>query len=518
MTLTAELKNQLKQYLDLLESPVIFTLSVGDDAQSAELIEFVEDVVQLSDQLSIQKDTLELTPSFTLHSAKQSVARITFAGVPLGHEFSSFVLALLQVSGRAPKIEDEVRRRIESIKTPMHFETFVSLSCHNCPDVVQAFNIMSVINENISHTMIEGGMHQQLVEDRGILAVPTVFKNGEEFTSGRQNLNSLIDLIAGQSETIDVDYTQVYDTLVIGGGPAGASAAIYAARKGIKVGLIAKEFGGQVLDTMGIENVIGTPYTEGPKLMAQVREHVTQYEVDMIEHFNVKSVERNEEEGLVWVTLENDVTLKAKTIVIATGARWRLINVPGEKEFKNKGIAYCPHCDGPLFKDQSIAVIGGGNSGVEAALDLAGMAKEVTVLEFTPELKADKVLQERLNELDNVHVITNAATSEISGEQRVEGLTYVDRETNTVNHLDVAGAFILVGLVPNTEFLKDTVEMNERGEIIVDGFGKSNIEGVYAAGDCTNSAFKQIIISMGSGATAALGAYDYLIRTGQLNA
>lgn len=503
-----ETKAQLKQYLELLESDIEFKASLDESDSSNKVREFLTGVCELSPRLTLVEETLKRTPSFEINQPGQT-SGVMFAGLPLGHEFSSFILALLQVSGRAPKVEDSVINVIKKIDEPMSFETFVSLTCHNCPDVVQALNIMSVVNPNISHTMIEGGMYQDEVNEKKVMAVPTVFLNGEEFSSGRMELSTILEKILGSADISDIDQENPYDVLVIGGGPAGGAAAIYAARKGIRTGMVVDTFGGQVMDTLGIENVIGTPYIEGPQLMNQVEEHVNQYNVDIMKNQRAKDIQKND---FVEVSLESGAVVKTKSLVISTGARWRNINVPGEKEFKNKGIAYCPHCDGPLFAGKDIAVIGGGNSGIEAAIDLAGMGKHVYVLEFLPELKADKVLQDKLYSLPNVTVITNAATKSIEGSDSVEKLVYEDVNTKEQHELNVSGVFILIGLVPNTEWLPDTIDTTDRGEILVDSHGMTNVPGVFAAGDCTNSAYKQIIISMGSGATAALGAFDYLIR------
>lgn len=368
---------------------------------------------------------------------------------------------------------------------------------------------MSVLNPNISHTMIEGSMFKDEVEAKNIMAVPTVFENGSLFGSGRMTIEQIITKIVGVADASEFEDKEPFDVLVIGGGPAGASAAIYAARKGIRTGIVADTFGGQVLETLSIENVIGTKYTEGPKLIAQIEEHVNEYGVDVMKQVRAKSIQKNES---VEVTLENGAVLTTKTAIISTGARWRNIGVPGEQEFKNKGVAYCPHCDGPLFEGKNVAVVGGGNSGIEAAIDLAGLVKHVTVLEFMPELKADNVLQKRLYSLPNVTVLKNVQTKEITGQDKVNGITYVNRERNEEVHLDVEGVFILIGLAPNTEWLGNDVERNQIGEIIVNKHGETNVPGIFAAGDCTDSAYKQIIISMGSGATAALGAFDYMIR------
>lgn len=504
-----ETKEQLKQYLALLESDIVFSASLDESDDSKKIEDFLTEVAEMDGKISIEAKKLKRTPSFEINQKGSEASGIIFAGLPMGHEFTSFILALLQVGGRAPKIEDSMIQQIQSIDRALTFETYVSLTCHNCPDVVQALNIMAVLNPKISHTMIEGGMYQTEIDEKEIMAVPTVFLNDEEFDSGRMTIEQIIEKVSGPLCADEFVDKETFDVLVIGGGPAGASSAIYAARKGIKTGMVVETFGGQVLETLGIENVIGTPYVEGPQLMRQVEEHVKQYDVDIMKGQRAKSIQKND---LIEVELENGAQLKAKTAILSTGARWRAINVPGEKEFKNKGIAYCPHCDGPLFKDKEVVVIGGGNSGIEAAIDLAGLAKHIYVLEFLPELKADQVLQEKLYSLSNVTVITNAATKEITGSSHVEALTYTDRLTNEEHTLNVEGVFILIGLMPNTEWLSDTVNLTDRGEILVDKHGATNVEGIFAAGDCTDSAYKQIIISMGSGATAALGAFDYLIR------
>lgn len=504
-----ETKEQLKQYLALLESEIIFSASLNDSEDSKKVEAFLTEVAEMSDQITIEAKVLKRTPSFEINRKGAEASGIIFAGLPMGHEFTSFILALLQVSGRAPKIEEALIKQIQSIEKTLVFETYVSLTCHNCPDVVQALNIMSVLNPKISHTMIVGGMYQAEVDEKQIMAVPTVFLNDEEFDSGRMTIEQIIEKVSGPVSADEFADKEIFDVLVIGGGPAGASSALYAARKGIKTGMVVETFGGQVLETLGIENVIGTPYVEGPQLMRQVEEHVKQYNVDIMKGQRAKSIQKND---LIEVELENGAQLKAKTAILSTGARWRAINVPGEKEFKNKGIAYCPHCDGPLFKDKEVVVIGGGNSGIEAAIDLAGLAKHIDVLEFLPELKADQVLQDKLYSLTNVTVITNAATKEITGSSHVEALTYTDRLTNQEHTLNVEGVFILIGLMPNTEWLADSIALSDRGEILTDRHGATNVEGIFAAGDCTDSVYKQIIISMGSGATAALGAFDYLIR------
>lgn len=507
MKLEADIKQQLEQYLQLLEGNVLLKVNAGTDSVSADMLDLVNELSSMSDKITVEQASLPRTPSFSVNRVGEDTG-VTFAGVPLGHEFTSLVLALLQVSGRAPKVEQDVIDRIKNIKGEYHFETYVSLSCHNCPDVVQALNMMSVLNPGITHTMIDGAAFKDEVESKEIMAVPTVHLNGEFFESGRMTIEDILAKL-GTSDASEFENKEPYDVLVVGGGPAGASAAIYAARKGIRTGIVAERFGGQVNDTLGIENFISVKYTEGPKLAASLEEHAKEYGIDIMKAQRAKRLEKKD---LVEIELENGAVLKSKTVILSTGARWRNLGVPGEAEFKNKGVAYCPHCDGPLFAGKHVAVVGGGNSGVEAAIDLAGVAAHVTVLEFMSELKADSVLQDRLNSLPNTTVIRNAQVKEITGETKVNGITYTDRESGEDKHIELAGVFVQIGLVPNTDWLADTVERTRTGEIVIDNHGATSVPGVFAAGDCTNSAYKQIIISMGSGATAALGAFDYMIR------
>lgn len=508
MALDQELKNQLAQYLDLLEGEVVLKVSAGSDKASEEMLELINEIASMSSQIKVEHTSLSRTPSFSVNRVGEETG-ITFAGTPLGHEFTSLVLALLQVSGRPPKVEENVINQIKSIQGEYKFETYISLSCHNCPDVVQALNLMSLLNPGISHTMIDGAVFKEEVESKDIMSVPSVFLNGEFFESGRMNVEEILAKIGSAPDASEFDNKEPFDVLVVGAGPAGASAAIYAARKGIRTGIIAERLGGQVNDTMGIENFISVKYTEGPKLVASIEEQIKEYPIDVMK---LQRAKRLEKKDLIEVELENGAVLKSKTVILSTGARWRNIGVPGEAEFKNKGVAYCPHCDGPLFTGKDVAVVGGGNSGIEAAIDLAGIVKHVTVLEFAPELKADAVLQDRLYSLPNVTVLKNVQTKEITGTDKVDGVTYIERDTGEEKHVELQGVFVQIGLVPNTEWLEGTLERTRMGEIIVDSRGATTIPGVFAAGDCTNSPFKQIIISMGSGATASLGAFDYLIR------
>ncbi|XID94521.1 alkyl hydroperoxide reductase subunit F [Paenibacillaceae bacterium WGS1546] len=507
--LDAEIKQQLNQYLQLLEGDVRIKASVGSDAVSGDMLAFLDELAGMSSRITVEKAELARTPSFSVNRAGEEDSGVVFAGIPLGHEFTSLVLALLQVSGRAPKVDQSAIDQIKSISGNYAFESYVSLSCHNCPDVVQALNLMSVLNPGVSHTMIDGAAFKDEVESKDIMAVPSVFLNGEFFGSGRMTLEEIVAKLVDAPDASAFADKEPFDVLVVGGGPAGASSAIYAARKGIRTGIVAERFGGQVMDTVGIENFISVKYTEGAKLAASLEEHVKEYNVDVMK---LQRAKRLEKKDFIEVELENGAVLKSKTVILSTGARWRNVGVPGEAEFKNKGVAYCPHCDGPLFAGKHVAVIGGGNSGIEAAIDLAGIVSHVTVLEFMPELKADSVLQDRLYSLPNVTVLKNVQTKEITGTDKVNGISYIERDSGEVKHVELQGVFVQIGLVPNTDWLGDAVERTRMGEIVVDRHGATSLPGVFAAGDCTNSPYKQIIISMGSGATAALGAFDYLIR------
>jgi alkyl hydroperoxide reductase subunit F len=508
MLLDQDIKAQLSQYLELMEGDVRISISAGSDKVSSDMMALVEEIASMTPRIAIAKTELSRTPSFLIHRPGEEQG-ITFAGIPLGHEFNSLVLALLQISGRPPKVEQKIIEQVKALKGNYHFETYISLTCHNCPVVVQALNLMSVLNPGITHTMIDGGVFQEEVQAKDVMAVPVVYLNGEFFSSGRMEVEEILAKLGEGPDRSEFAEKEPFDVLVVGGGPAGVSAAIYAARKGIRTGIVAERFGGQVKDTLGIENFISMKYTEGPKLAEELEAHVKEYQIDVMKLQRGRRLEKKE---LVEIELENGAVLKSKAVILSTGARWRNIGVPGESEFKNKGVAYCPHCDGPLFKGKRVAVIGGGNSGIEAAIDLAGIVEHVTVLEFLTELKADVVLQQRLYSLPNVTVLKNVQTQAITGTDKVDGLTYLDRSTGKTQHLELQGVFILIGLVPNTDWLKDTVECNRFGEIVVDSHGATNVPGVFAAGDCTHSPYKQIIIAMGSGANAALGAFDYLIR------
>ena len=512
------LKAQLKSYLERLQRPVELVATLDDSTTSHELKELLQDIASVSDKVTVVENNNAdaRKPSFLITNPGQDTG-LRFAGVPLGHEFTSLVLALLQVGGHPSKEAAELLEQVRNLDGDFHFETYYSLSCHNCPDVVQALNLMSVLNPRITHTAIDGGVFQNEIEAREIMGVPTIFLNGQKFGQGRMELAEIvakIDTGAAAKEAAKISNKEAFDVLVVGGGPAGAAAAIYAARKGIRTGVAAERFGGQVLDTVDIENYISVSKTEGPQLAAAMERHVRDYDVDVMNLQRAKAlVPATEAGGLIEVQLENGATLRSKSVILATGARWRNMNVPGEEQYRTKGVTYCPHCDGPLFKGKRVAVIGGGNSGVEAAIDLAGLVAHVTVLEFAAELKADAVLQRKLRSLPNVEVILNAQTTEVNGDgHKVTGVTYKDRTNDEIKQVALEGIFVQIGLLPNTDWLKGTVELNRMGEIVIDAKGHTNVPGVFAAGDCTTVPYKQIIIATGEGAKAALSAFDHLIR------
>lgn len=515
--LDANMKQQLGAYLDNLRNPISLLVAVDGSPKSNELEALAREIAELNDKISVSttEDKINGRAPVMAIAKEENEPRVFFAGIPLGHEFTSLVLALLQAGSHPSKEDQALQDQAKGLTKPLNFEVYVSLSCHNCPDVVQSINLMAALNPNITATMIDGGVFKEEVTTKDIMAVPALYLNGEPLANGKQTLADIINLVdddADEKAAAALKDKDPFDVLVVGGGPAGASAAIYAARKGIRTGIVADRFGGQVSDTVGIENFISVPYTEGPKLVAHLEEHVKEYDVDLMKAQKAVAV-RKTDSGLTEVELSNGAVVSGKSVILATGARWREMNVPGEQEYRNKGVAYCPHCDGPLFKGKKVAVIGGGNSGIEAAIDLAGIVEHVTVLEFSDTLRADAVLVKKAQSLSNVNIIKQAMTTEVLGDgQRVVGLKYKDRATDETHVVDLAGIFVQIGLVPNTEFLKDTITLTERGEVVIDDHGQTSVPGIFAAGDCTNVPYKQIIISMGAGATAALGAFDHLIR------
>lgn len=513
--LDANLKTQLTAYLEKIVQPIEIVASLDGSDKSRELQELLQEIVVLTDKITLveRTDDDERKPSFVIKRPNEH-AGIQFAAIPMGHEFTSLVLALLQTGGHPLKLEDSVIEQIRNLDGDYTFETYMSLSCHNCPEVVQAFNVMALINPRIRAVTIDGGLFQNEVKERDIMAVPTTFMNGQPFESGRVSIEQILaklDTGGNKRKQAELSAKAPYDVLIIGGGPAGAAAAIYAARKGIRTGVVSERFGGQTLDTLAIENFVSVQETDGPKFAVALEQHVRSYDVDIM---NVQMAAELVPGKLIEIKLKDGGSLKSKTVILATGARWRTINVPGEAEYRNHGVAYCPHCDGPLFKGKRVAVIGGGNSGVEAAIDLAGIVGHVTLIEYDAALRADAVLQRKLHSLANVTVITSAQTTEITGDgKKVNALVYKDRKSEELKTVELEGVFIQIGLVPNTEWLKGTVALSRHGEIEVDARGQTSVPGVFAAGDVTTVPYKQIVIAVGEGAKAALSAFDHLIRS-----
>ena len=518
MMLDETLQSQLRAYLTKIVQPVELIASLDESQGAQEMRALLETIASLTDKVSVRLDGQQTRrPSFQIRRVGTSTS-LHFAAVPLGHEFTSLVLALLWSGGHPPKVDEASIESIRSLSSSLRFEIFMSLSCHNCPDVVQALTLMSVINPNVETVVIDGALYQDEVTARQIMAVPMVFLNGELFGSGRMSLEEILaklDSNSADKERAKIDAKAPYDVLIVGGGPAGAAAAVYAARKGLRTGIAAERFGGQTNDTLGIENYISVLETNGPKFAADLEAHVRHYDVEIMNLQRVEKLVPAAKPGdLVEVVMNHGGTLRSRSVILATGARWRNVNVPGESEYRNRGVAYCPHCDGPLFKGKRVAVIGGGNSGVEAAIDLAGVVGHVTVVEFMDQLKADAVLVSKLKSLPNVSIIVNAQTTEIHGDGKtVNALSYKDRANGQAHRIDLEGVFVQIGLVPNTEFLKGTIELSRFGEIVVDHHGATNAHGVFAAGDATTVPYKQIVIAAGDGAKAALGAFDYLIRS-----
>ncbi len=517
--LDATLKQQLQAYLARLTEPVEIVATLDESDAAREMRELLSEIATLSSLITLEQrepDGSVRVPSFSVSRVGAQMG-IRFAGVPMGHEFTSLVLALLQAGGHPPKADASIIEQVDSIEQDLEFEVYISLSCQNCPEVVQALNMMAVRNPRVRCTMIDGALFQQEVEQRQIMAVPSVYLNGEPFGQGRMSIAEILaklDKDAGSREAGKLAAKPPFDVLVVGGGPAGASAAVYAARKGVRTGVVAERFGGQLLDTLGIENFISVPQTEGPKLAAALESHVSSYEVDVMDLQRAVSLQPADADGLLTVELANGASLRSRSVILSTGARWREMNVPGEREYRGRGVAYCPHCDGPLFKGKRVAVIGGGNSGVEAAIDLAGLVSQVTLIEYDGRLRADEVLQRKLRSLPNVRVIVSAQTTEVHGSDgRVTGLSYRDRRSGEMHRVELEGVFVQIGLLPNTEWLAGSIALTPRGEIEVDARGQTSMAGVFAAGDATTTPYKQIVIAMGEGSKAALAAFDHLIRT-----
>ncbi|MBT9492817.1 MAG: alkyl hydroperoxide reductase subunit F [Paucibacter sp.] len=515
--LDSHLKTQLHAYLERVTLPFEIEVSLDQRPESAELLDLLQEIAAMSDKITLKTDGQDARrPSFSLNRIGSDM-KLRFAAIPLGHEFTSLVLALLWVGGHPPKVSDETIAQIKGLDGEFSFEVYMSLTCHNCPDVVQALSLMAVLNPKIKTVVVDGGLFQDEVNEREIMAVPSIYLNGAVFGAGKMSVEEIVaklDTGAAARDAAKLSEKAPFDMLIVGGGPAGAAAAVYAARKGIRTGIAAERFGGQVNDTMTIENYVSVLETDGPKFAAALEAHVKEYDVEIMNLQRAEAlIPAATPGGLIEIKLANGGALKAKSVILSTGARWRHVGVPGEEEYKNKGVAYCPHCDGPLFKGKRVAVIGGGNSGVEAAIDLAGIVAQVTLIEFGEALRADAVLVNKLKSLANVTIHVNAQTTEFTGAAgKLNGLSYKDRISGEAKHIELEGVFVQIGLVPNTEWLKGVVELSKHGEIIVDAKGQTSLPGVFAAGDATTVPFKQIIIATGDGAKAALGAFDYMMR------
>lgn len=517
--LTQDILTALQGYMKDLKNDITFVVQTGQHEKRSELMEMLNQLATTSSKISVVEEdrsgVLRSAVSFAVQANGKDTG-ITFSGVPGGHEFNSLILAILQAGGSKLKLDESIQNMVKKVKDKLKFQVYISLSCHACPDVVQAMNQFALLNPNIEAEMIDGGVYPDLVEQNKIQGVPTVFMNGKVFASGKVEIAGIIEkLSAAQPEIlavgsdIDAPKMPMQDVTVIGGGPAGISAAIYAARKGLKVTIVADRFGGQVKDTMGIENLISVKYTTGPELTGSLVNHLDQHEITKKEHMRVDKIEK----GMIkTLTLSNGEVFKTRSIIIATGANWRELGVPGEKENIGNGVAYCPHCDGPFYKGKDVAVIGGGNSGVEAALDLAGIVKSVTVYEFMPELKADKVLIDQLYKRTNVSVVKNAATKQVIAENgKVTAIEYIDRATNEVHQQKLHGIFVQIGLVPNSKVLQGVVDLTKHGEVLINEKGATSEFGIFACGDVTTVPYKQIVVAIGEGTKASLAAFDYLL-------
>ncbi len=513
--LTPDILNALKSYTATMQNTVTFVLQTGEHSKRAELVDFLSQVASVSENLKLEeRDADYRSPiSFSLETPEGDTGML-FSGIPSGHEFNTLILAVLWASGTAIKLDQSLQHTLAaSIDEKLHFEVFISLDCHNCPDVLQALNQFALLNPNITTEMIDGGLFQNLITDRDIQGVPSVYLNGEKFANGKTELSAMVKKLAEKypafAKSEGGQSLPLQDVTVIGGGPAGVAAAIYSARKGLAVTVVADVFGGQVKDTMGIENLISVPKTTGPELVGNMHSHMADYDITTKEHVRV---ERFETGNIKTLHLSSGEIIRTKTLVIATGARWRELGVPGEKENIGNGVAYCPHCDGPFFKGKDVAVIGGGNSGIEAALDLAGIVKSVTVFEFMPSLKADQVLIDQAHKRDNISILTNVATNEIHATNgKVSSIEYTQRDSNQVDQLELAGVFVQIGLVPNTQFIDGQIAVTQYGEIEIDERCKTSEPGIFACGDVTTVPYKQIVVSMGEGSKAALSAFEYLL-------
>lgn len=518
--LSNDILNALKTYTEKMSNKVSLVLQTGDHEKRTELRDFLSQLSSVSENLILveRDDNLRSPITFYLEIDGKNNG-IHFSGIPSGHEFNSLILAILQSSGTELKLDSTLTNMVKKITADLHFEVFISLSCHNCPDVVQSLNQFALLNENIASEMIDGGLFQSLIDERNIQGVPSVYLNGELFANGKIDTAQLIDKLIERFPYIvadtEAEQLPLQDVTVIGAGPAGVAAAIYAARKGLNVTMITDRIGGQVKDTVGIENLISVPKTTGTELTNNMQAHLSDYDITIKEFLRVNKIDKGypNDNSPKKLHLSSGEIIESKTVIIATGAKWRELGVPGEKENIGSGVAYCPHCDGPFFKGKDVAVVGGGNSGIEAALDLAGMVNHVTVFEFLPELKADKVLVEKAEAHKKITIIKSAATKEVIAEDgKVVALAYEDRNTGEVKQQVLSGIFVQIGLIPNSDFLNGVLERTKHGEIIIDEKCHTTEPGIFAAGDVSTVPYKQIVIAMGEGAKASLSAFDYIIR------
>ena len=511
--LNNDILTALKGYTANMKNGVTFVLQTGEHSKRAELHDFLSQIASTSEHISLQEKDAGFRSPITFELITDKPTGIQFSGIPSGHEFNSLVLAILWASGTEIKLDEALQQSISRLDQPVKFEVFVSLDCHNCPDAVQALNQFALLNDNISTEMIDGGLFQEEISRRDIQGVPVIYLNGERFANGKINISSIVSDLAERYPSMNHASNEpslpLQDVTVVGGGPAGVAAAIYSARKGLKVTLLAERLGGQVKDTMGIENFISVSSTTGPELSGNLQAHLDDYDITIKEHVRVKNIEKGSVKTL---NLSSGELIESKSVILATGANWRELGVPGEQENVGNGVAYCPHCDGPFFKGKDVAVIGGGNSGIEAALDLAGIVKSVTVFEFMPNLKADQVLVDQAEKRDNITILKNVATKQILAEGgKVSAIEYEQRDNGEIKTLELAGIFVQIGLIPNSQFAEDLVERTQHGEIVIDEKCQTSEAGIFACGDVTTVPYKQIVVAKGEGSKASLAAFEYLL-------
>lgn len=516
-------ENMLKQVRSLfasLKNEYTLVLNLPNShAKGKEMQSLLEDVASCSDK--VQLEVLEGEKLFfQILKNEEKSSNIFFKMIPNGHEFTTLLLAILNADGIGKNLPDaETIKRIESLNGPIHLKSFISLTCTNCPDVVQALNIMALYNKNIQHELIDGGLFKDEADAHNVQAVPSVYIGDETLHIGRSNLGELLDKLeekAGTNFEVVTQEARNFDVVIVGGGPAGIASAIYSARKGFSVAVVAEVVGGQVTETMDIENLISVVKTTGSELTVELKKHVADYQIEVMENRRVDKIEIVD--GYKHIYTNRGDVLVSPALIAATGASWKKLGVPGESKYMGAGVAFCTHCDGPFYKDKKVVVIGGGNSGLEAAIDLSMIAKEVEVFEFMDELKGDQILQDKLAEKDNVRIHTGIETKEILGnDQKVTGIQFKKRNGDEIQELDTDGVFVQIGLKPNSDLFKDVVPTNPYGEIEVDASCRTSVPGIYGAGDVTVVPYKQIVVAMGEGSKAALSAFEDQIKGAQLS-